>query len=159
MARGRCYRIPFTDISVSAAQDLFEVISDSTKVTRIKELHLSQSSDPGEAAEELLRIQLKSGSTIGGSGGSSVTPTPLHLGDPAFAGTAARNNTTQATHSFGSFDIHEAFTFNTRMGLVRVFTPQTWITIPPSQAFLVDLIAAPADALTMSGVLVVEELG
>lgn len=157
MARGRIYRIPFVDIAVTAVQDFFEVVSASTKVTVIKELHLYQSSDVGDAAEEMLRVAIKSGSTTSGSGGASVTPVPSNLGDAAFAGTAERNNTTQATS--GTIVTHEAFAFNIRAGFVRIFTPEVEIVLAPSARATVELLAAPTDSLTMSGVLIVEELG
>ena len=49
--------------------------------------------------------------------------------------------------------------FNVMAGLDRVFTPEQRIVISPSGRVIVELQTAPADSLTMSGVVVIEEIG
>jgi hypothetical protein len=51
---------------------------------------ITQSSDAGDAQAEMLPILIHRG-TATGSGGTSVTPSPLNLGDPAYSGTVNVN--------------------------------------------------------------------
>ncbi len=154
---GRMYTAQFTDVAVSAIQDLFELVAPADAVVLLHALHLSQKSDVGDAAEEILNIQITSGHTSSGSGGSSVTPVPVHFGDAAFGGTCEANNTTQA--SAGTIVTHYSLGWNIRGPLDYIWTPETRPVLSPSRRMCVELPAAPADAITMSGTIVFEEIG
>lgn len=155
----RMYAVTFENIAVTAAQDFFELSPADDKPVRIHAVYLSQASDVGDAAEEMLRVTIKRGHTTSGSGGSAFTPVPLESSAGAAAGAAAEiNNTTIA--SAGTAVALHAETFNIRSGFVYIPTPEA--RPGASQAnttIVVRLEAAPADSLSMSGTLIFEELG
>lgn len=153
---GRIYTAQFNGVAVTAAQDLFELVAPSDAILIIHELDISQTSDVGDAAEELLLVTLKSGATTSGSGGSSVTPVPKELGDAAFGGTCEANNTTAAAD--GTIVTHRATAWNVRAPLSIIWTPETRPVISPSRRWVCS-IPAPADSLTMNGTIVFEEIG
>ena len=153
---GRIYTAVFSAVAVTAAQDLFELVAPSDSIVVIHELDISQTSDVGDAAEELLLITCKSGATTSGSGGSSVTPVPKNFGDAAFGGTCEANNTTVAAD--GTIVTHRVTAWNVRAPLSIIWTPETRPILSPSRRWVVS-IPAPADSLTMHGTLVFEEIG
>jgi hypothetical protein len=152
----RLYKIQFTAVTISAAQDLFEINVASTKVCRLISAYFGQSSDAGDAEDEQLRWSIITAHSTSGSGGSSATPQPDDPGDAAFAGTAEVNNTTQATG--GSPITRASDCFNVRGGLAYRPHEREQIWIPPSGR-LVFTVTAPADAITGSGYCEVEEIG
>ena len=154
---GRIYTAQFTDVAVSAIQDLFEIVAPADAIVVIHDLHLSQKSDVGDAAEEILNIQLTSGHTTSGSGGSAPTAIPVELGDAAFGGTVEANNTTQAVS--GTIVTHYSWDWNIRGPFDKIWTPETRPILSPSCRACVELPAAPADAITMSGTITFEEIG
>lgn len=141
---------------MSAAQDLFELVAPSTAIIVIHEIKIGQSSDFGDAQAELLRITLTRGHTVSGSGGTTPAKNPLDPNDAAAGATLEANNTTVANTS--GVDIH-ADTFNVAVGWQYVPTPECRPVLAPSQRFTVRLPAAPADALSMSGTIIWEEIG
>lgn len=156
----RMYTAVFEAVAVTAAQDFFEVNPASNKPCRFVGLFLSQSSDTGDSAEEILRITITRvpATFTSGSGGSSYTPRLVDATGAAAGAAVEINNTTVATTS-GTLENLMAYQFNIRTGL------ELWL--PPEQQFMfvngaggvVRLAAAPADSLTMSGTLWFEELG
>lgn len=154
---GRIYRAIFSKVSVTAAQDLFEIVAPADSAVILLGWGFGQSSDVGDAAEELLNIAVKTGQTTSGSGGSTPTPVPTSLGDAAFGGTCEANNTTKA--SSGTIVTHDPREMNVRMGIDVMYQPEERITLSPSARMTIELIDAPADALTMSGYAVFAEVG
>lgn len=154
---GRIYTAAFNNVAVTAIQDLFEIVAAADSIVVVHDLHLSQNTDVGDAAEEVLRIELTSGHTTSGSGGSSVTPVPAQLQDSAFGGTCEANNTTQA--STGTIVTHYVWNWNIRVGFDKIWTPETRPVIAPSRRMCVELPAAPADSVSMSGTITFEEIG
>lgn len=152
----RIYTVPMDAVAVSAVQDFFEINSASGFVTRLLEVFLGQSSDAGDAEDEMLRVQIIRSHSTSGSGGASVTPVGVNPGSAAFGGTCERNNTTQATG--GTPVTILADTFNVRMGWVYRATERPIIVIPPSGRLVIACPAAPTDAVTMSGYAVIEEI-
>lgn len=157
---GRVYSVSFENISVNAQVDFFELTPGDDKPVEIVGLFFSQTgnSDVGDAAEELLRFQIIRGHTTGGSGGSAPTPAPIKRSVGASSFTAETNNTTIASAGTGVALHSDAF--NVRMGY------QNWwpegLEPEASQAdttLVVRLMAAPADAITLSGTLYVRERG
>ncbi len=154
---GRVYAASFADVAVTAIQDLFQITAHSTGVVVLHEVHVSQRSDVGDAAEEILLLELTRDYTVTGSGGSTVTPTPVNPGDTAFGGTVLANSTVQA--GTGTPVSLGRWTFNIRAGFDKVWTPETRPIVRPSGIIVLELPVAPADSLTMSGTLVFEALG
>jgi hypothetical protein len=157
MTMGRTYTVQFNGVAVTAQQDFFEIVAPADACVELLEIHLSQSSDVGDAAEEGLSILLKSGSTVSGSGGSAPTAVPLSLGDAAFGGTCEVNNTSKA--NTGTIVTHAAWNWNIRVPFDVIFTPETTKILSPSARMTVELATTPADSLTISGYAVIKEIG
>jgi hypothetical protein len=94
---GRLYTAQFNAVAVTAQQDFFEVVAPADAIVVIHEFGLSQVTEVGDAAEEMLSVLMKSGQTTSGSGGTTPTGIPIELGDAAFGGTVEANNTTKAS--------------------------------------------------------------
>ncbi|MCU0841827.1 MAG: hypothetical protein MUC79_08930 [Thiobacillaceae bacterium] len=151
------YTAVFNNVAVTAIQDLFELVAPATAIVVLHDIHISQNTDVSDAAEEILRLELTSGHTTSGSGGSSVTPVSVLPGQPAFGGTCEANNTTQA--SAGTIVTHCVWNWNIRVGFDKVWTPETRPILAPSRRMCLELPAAPADSITVSGTLTFEEIG
>jgi hypothetical protein len=155
----RIYSANFENVAVTAAQDFFEILPADDKPVRILEIHVTQYSDVGDAASESLRFRCRRlpATVTSGSGGSSVTPTPLDAADTAFGGTCEANNTTQATTSGTGVVLH-AETLNIAVGVHQVWPPGYQPLLRQGEAFVAELLAAPADSLSMSGTVLFEEI-
>lgn len=157
-AMGRMYSVEFENVSVSAAQDFWEITPADDKPIRIHGIFLSQNSDFGDAQDEGIRLQIIRGFTTSGSGGTTVTANPLNPSDAAASFVAECNNTTLATT--GTTKNLHSDTVVVRAGFPFYFTPETRPECSQGQTTIViRLKAAPADALSMSGTLYLEELG
>jgi len=156
---GRMYAVTFEAVAVTAAQDFFELTPADDKPLLIHGIYLAQSSDVGDANDELLRVTIKRGYTSSGSGGSAATPAPLQSSAGVAAGFAAEVNNTTVASTGTAVTLH-ADTFNVRAGWVYIPTPEARPGVSQANTTLVvRLEAAPADQLTMSGTVIVEELG
>jgi hypothetical protein len=155
---GRIYRLPLARTAVTAAVDLAEILTAATHICVIHEIEVSQSTDVKDAEEEMLQLAWKSGQTTGGSGGNTgVTPIPRLLGDAAHGMTVETFNTTKATA--GTIVTHGDWDWNVRIPFLKVFTPETRLIIPPSTRATLELVAAPADSITIGGNIVLEVIG
>jgi hypothetical protein len=156
---GRLYSVPFSATAVSAAVDAFEVLASSAKPFILHEVTLAQSSDYGDAAAEGLSVLIKraTGSYTSGSGGSTVTPAKHLTNDAAAGPTAEVCNTTQAAAGSGALTTIRAEAFNVQAGYQYLPTPEQRPVFLAAEACVVS-ITAPADAITLSGTLVFEEL-
>lgn len=153
----RVYSVEFENVSVTAGQDLFYIAPADDKPCRLLACYLAQISDVGDAQEEVLRLRIIRGHGTVGSGGSSATARPLAASDPAASFTARTNDTTIASAGT-AVNIHSD-AFNIRAGWQYIPTPETVILCTQADAtIVVRLLAAPADAVTVSGTLYVEEL-
>jgi hypothetical protein len=151
------YTAPFSAIAVSAAQDLWELLTHTTSRIIIREIRFGQYSDSGDAAAESLGITFRTGDTTSGSGGSTITPVNLsRLSNGLTAVTVVeRNNTTQA-QTAGV--VVWAESWNVMTPFIYKPDPDERFIVPVSTRFVVT-VTAPADALTMSGTIVFEEIG
>jgi hypothetical protein len=156
---GRVYSVPFSAVAVSAAQDLFEVLASTAKPFFLREIVVAQSSDYGDGAAEGLSILIKraTGAYTSGSGGSTVTPAKHATNDAAAGPTAEINNTSQAAAGSGALTTIRTDAFNVQAGYQYLPTPEDRLFFLAAEAVVVS-ITAPADAVTMSGTLVFEEL-
>ena len=153
----RMYSVQFTQVAVTAQQDFFEIVAPSTGAVVIHSIELSQSTEVGDAAEEGLSILWKSGATTSGSGGSAPTAIPLDVGDTVYGGSVEVNNTTKA--SAGTIVTHYAWDWNVRGEFVKIFTPECRPILRASRRGTLELGTTPADSITVSGTLVMEEIG
>ena len=153
---GRTYIVTFNAVAVSAAQDLFEITPADDKPVEIVSLNIGQYSDAGDAASELLGIQIIRGFTTSGSGGSAATPAALNSNGAAAGFTAEVNNTTLANTGTTTTLLSDAF--NVQAGYSYIPPLDARPVIGQGNTTAVIRITAPADALTMNGTLVVREL-
>lgn len=151
------YTVVFSGVAVTAQQDFFEIVAAAGKNCRLRALYLSQSTEVGDTQEEGLSIAIKSGSTTSGSGGSAPTPGPVNPTDAASGFTAEVNNTTKATS--GTIVTHHADNWNIRMPYVFIIPTEMCVELTGSRRATVELGTTPADSITMSGTLYVEEFG
>lgn len=155
---GRMYSVSFSAQAMTTAQDLFEITPADDKPIRIAGIWLFQTTDLGDAAEEIIGIVVKRGNTTSGSGGAAGTIEAVAPSDatPGFA--AEVYNTTAA--SAGTEDILLRDGWNIRSPY-QLLLPED-MRPGASQAhttLVVALAAAPADSITVSGTIMVEELG
>ena len=153
---GRMYSVVFSAVAASLAQDLFELIPAANKPIEIVGIELGQTSDAGDAADEILQISIIRGFTSGGSGGSAATPTPMGPNDTAAGFTAEVNNTTVATT--GTTTTLQTGAWNVRAGYINWFPEEARPQCSAANTSIVVRQTAPADAITMSGTLYVREL-
>lgn len=159
---GRIYAVTFSNVSVSAQQDFFYLKPAADKVCIVHSVNLSNvggAADAGDAQEELWRVEviyLPATVTVG-SGGGAFTPLPLLVNNAAAGATARINDTTPATTS-GSSSIRHADGMNIRIPYVYLPAPEQRMVVANAAALVVRLVSTPADAVTMNGTLIFEEL-
>lgn len=159
MSQGRVYSVVFGAVSVSAAQDFFEITPADDKPVQLIGITFDQTgvADVGDAQEELLRWTVIRGHTTSGSGGSAPTPRPMSPNDTAAGFTAEVNNTTIA--SAGTTNTLHEGAFNVRGPYIFWWPDGTEPGATQGNTTIVVRGVAPADAITLSGTLYVRELG
>ncbi len=156
----RIYTAVFEEVIITAPIDFFQIEAPTDAIVVLHNFELSQSSDAGDAEDEMLDIFVHRG-TVSGTGGSTVTPRPHELGGPAFGGIVQINNTVQATEGVFLY----VRDFNIHHGMLYMPSPETRIVISPIAAggnnrLVVELRGTtPADGLTMNGSITFEEKG
>lgn len=157
-AEGRVYTVEFENVAVTASQDFFELTPADDKPVRVLSWELTNVSDFGDAQEEVLRLRWIRGHATSGSGGTAPTPRPGNRSDAAAGFTAEVNNTTIA--STGSPINLWSGGWNVRMPRPEKYIPEERIEASQADTTLcLRLLAAPADSITISGTVTVEELG
>lgn len=155
---GRIYNLPLARTAVTAAVDLAEILTAAGHVCVVHAIELTQSTEVADAAEEMLQLAWKSGQTTSGSGGNTgVTPIPVLIGDAAHGMTVESFNTTKA--SAGTIVTHKVWDWNIRTPFLYIFAPEQRLIIPPSTRATLELVAAPADSVTIGGQIVIEIIG
>ena len=153
---GRTYAVTFNAVAVTAACDMFEITPADDKPCEVVSIYLGQTTEAGDAMDEMLGVQIIRGFTASGSGGSAATPAPLSPADTAAGFAAEVNNTTLA--NTGTTTTLHSDAFNVRAG---------WCYIPPldcrpvvgqGNTSLVVRTTAPADSVTFNGTMIVREL-
>lgn len=149
------YTAVMEQVSVSAIQDLFEITAPADSVVVLHACTIAQTSDVGDAAEEILPVRITRYAT-GGSGGTlNIAANPHEVGAPTKGSTVDRNNTTQG----GTPTVVHADAFNIRVGWQYRPTPEERIVISPSGILAIELPVAPADAITVDASITFEEIG
>ena len=155
---GRRYTIPIAAVASPAAIfDAWEVLAAANKPVKILRIVIGQTSDVGDAAEEILTASIIRGHTTSGSGGTVVTPQPVDDVDTAAGAVVETMNTTIA--SAGTPETTHVITWNERVGLDHIFPsgsePRTDLVTANNRTVV--RISAPADAVTISGYIEIEE--
>lgn len=149
------YRVPFA-YTGAANVDLCEVTAAAGKPLVILGFDIGQSSDVGDAAEEIVPLTIKVGATTSGSGGSASTPVNTDTSGSAASLAAEQANTTKATG--GTIVTHGTYHWNVRMGYEKVFTQEQQILLAAGTRATLE-IPAVTDSLTIAGQLYVQEIG
>jgi len=159
MGPGRCYVVTWdAATAVTTAIDIFEIAPADDKPVFIDELKVWQTSDFGDAQDEVLQIQIINGYTTSGSGGAAATIGRLNPGDAAPGFTAECRNTTVATT--GTAYIVHADGWNVRSGYIWTPPDPKWCPYgTQALPIYVRLPAAPVDSLTMNAEIKVREIG
>jgi len=152
----------FKAVAVTAAQDFFEVKASASSILIVHGFTLYQTTDLGDAAEEVLRLTTNrgSGTVTSGSGGSTATAALIIRAATAFGGTVEVNNTTVLAVGTGTLtNDMEHLGWNIRIPYEKWWTPDTRPIILPSEYWTLELEAAPADSITVSGTIYLEQIG
>ncbi len=149
------FTVPFA-YTGNASVDLLEVVAAAAKPLVILGFDIAQTSDVGDAAEEILQLSIKSGQSTSGSGGSASTPVANDTSNAAASFTAEQANTTKA--SGGTIVTHYTFGWNVRIADQRRFTQEEQILLAAGRRATLEISAA-ADSLTVFGQLICQEIG
>jgi len=154
---GQIYTAVFENVTVTALQDLFEIIAPADAVLEILRWKISQ--EESETSEQLgFKTAMAAGGYTTGSGGTTPTPGKIMTGDPTSGSTAKANNTTEAIAGGGSLVTIERYGENVLNGVEWIYLPEDRPIISPTDAFIIGLMVAPT-SLEMSGTIVWREMG
>ena len=152
----------FKAVAVTAQQDFFEVKASASASVLVHGFVLSQSTELGDAQEEMLQLTTNrgSGTVTSGSGGGSATISRRRRGDPAFGGAVEINNTTKLAVGTGTLDTDlEVFNWNERVPFMFWYPPEARPMILPGEYWTLELETTPADSVTISGTIYLEQVG
>ena len=141
----------------TATFDAIELVV-ATGIIRVQRVYLYQTSDLGDAAEEVVRTEWIRGHTTSGSGGQTTVITPLNPFDAAATFTAETINTTIA--SAGTGLSLAPMGWNVRIPFDMIYPPGAEIVAraTTAQDRIVFRISGQADALTLNAACLVEQL-
>jgi len=149
---GRMFTVSFTNVAVTADQDLFQ-IEGLAGDTILHACFISQNSDVGDASAESLTIRFRH---VTDALTNVTAEVKLDKGSGAALADLNVNDTTPFTTGAETIHVED---WNIAMPFVWLPTPEMRIHIPKDDVVTVNLIANPADSLTMSGTLYFEEIG
>lgn len=152
---GRLYTVSFSNVTLSAVQDLFLLIAGSGKGLGLHSIELGQITGV-TVANLRLRIRMHPVTVTNGSGGTAPTPQKTNNNDAAATFTARANDTTQSSSSGTTADM-VATVVNTINGFVWYPpVPGRPLVCPVSGAIAISLDTAPS-SLVFNGSVTVEE--
>lgn len=156
---GRKYTASVAPAATAAAMDLFEILAASTHIIVVHEWEIWQTTDLGDAAEEVLTLECVEGigTVTSGSGGSSPNKEPHEEGDAAADATVEGQNTTRMAVGTGTLRT-KRFGWNIRVPLTKIYTPETRPIIAPGNRWTLGM-PAPADSITVGARVTWEEIG
>lgn len=155
MNLGREYKVVFEKVSVTALQDLFQIIGATGKISLVTRFNLASTDVTPTSQNCAIRVRFLPATVTNGSGGSSPTP-QANPGDSAASFTAKANNTTPATTS-GTAITHLEDAFFISAGYSFQFP--TPIPVGPSESAVIELLNNPSGTITLSGTVWVTEIG
>ncbi len=156
MASGRIYTIPFSKISISAVQDLWNVAATAAMAFELHSINLG--AETATVAEEVsIQIKVMTATVTNGTSGASVTPVKNPSSSSAATVTARCNDTGRATTS-GSTTVMFSDTWQLTNGYVYQWAPEDRPMFVLSQNMLIGLETAPAAAHVCSGTVTIAEL-
>lgn len=159
--RGPVFTAPFSATALTTAasdRDLFCLTAGSSTRVVIREIRLGQYTEFADAQSELFSLLLLTGSTAIG-GGATITPQNVltHTGAPTAGSSVTGVSTTVA--STASAAVKLADSWNVAAGWLYKPELHERIVIQPSARFVLKMVGVPADALTLNGTLIFQEIG
>lgn len=157
----RVYTGEFSGEAETAQVDFWEIRAAEGKVCKLLGILISQLTEVGDAAEEMLLIQMKrsgSGATSGSGGSTAPTLRPVDPGDAAFSGTVDLvTNTTKIAD--GSPVTLYSDNWNIRQGGLWLPPDGMEFLWADQQFFTIELGTTPADSVTFASTIWVGEIG
>lgn len=157
---GVLYSTQTSAVTLAEARDFYEVLAATAKPVLIHGWFLYQISDVGDAAEEIVRLDVVRGvgTVTSGSGGTSPSVHPINDNHAAVAATIEANNTTRMVVGTGTLETLESYGWNVRIPWFHLFTPELRPRVNPGDRWTLALPTAPTDALTFGSTLWLEEI-
>jgi hypothetical protein len=155
----RRYTISTENVSVSAAQDLCQVIGAAGKTVKIKRVSVGATNTTLVTAQSIRLTGVFLPATVtNGSGGTSPTAKPVDPGDAAASVTAKANNTTPATTSGTAVSL---FSWGVHIfaGLDFSFPVGSEPVVGPSESFVFGLLSTVTGTVNLDMTVEVEESG
>lgn len=149
---GRRFSFSFTEVAVTAQQDLFQ-LEAQTVPAMLLGCVISQTSDVGDAAAEGLSIVIR---RFTDAVTNDVAEVKMDGGDGSALANLAINETTELVT--GAETIHSE-AWNIALPFVYLPIPELRPVIQVGNGVAVNLNTTPADSITMSGTLYFEEFG
>lgn len=144
----RSYVAPINISAAFTAQiDVFELLSAAGKPGILLGFEIGQTSEIGDAQEEMLTLVLKrtTGAPTSGSGGGTSTFISTRPNDTAPGITLETGNTTKLT---GGTSVEVArFGWNVRMPLLYVPVPEERVVFDAATRLVLELVTTPADSI------------
>jgi hypothetical protein len=144
-----------TAASPAAQFDAIELVEPGTGFLFVRRVMLWQTTDLGDAAEEVLRCEWVRGHATSGSSGQTTVITPLNSFDAAATFTAELLNTTIA--STGTPLSLAPTGWNIRIPLDVLYPPGEYIQARNGER-IVFRVSAPGDAITCNASCLVEQI-
>jgi hypothetical protein len=156
----RSYTASINISSAFTAQiDIFELLAAANKPGLLLGFEIGQTSEVGDAQEEMLTVVLKrvTGAPTSGSGGGTSTFQSTRPNDTAAGFTLETGNTTKLT---GGTSVELArWAWNLRQTLLYVPIPEEQIFIDQATRLVLELVTTPADSIAgIQGRIAVGEL-
>lgn len=154
------YSSRFGATATAVAADIWEITAPTDAALIIHGWHVFQTSDVGDAQEEVLQLTTARATnlTTSGSGGQTVTTVPMAKGVAATGAVVEGLNTTQVATGAGAITIAEGWGWNVRIPLLVLYTPELRPIVSPGDRWVLAM-PAPTDSLTVGGTLWFEEFG
>jgi hypothetical protein len=153
----RAYKVTFSGVAVTAAQDLVQITGAAGKIARIVRAWVGATDTTAPTGQQLqIRCRFLPATVTPGSGGTTPTVAKVDPGDAAASVTALANNTTKATTSGTAIVLDEqgAHIFS---GYDNAFLNRP--PIGPSEAFVFELLSTVSGTVHLSGGVEIEEIG
>lgn len=158
---GRMFVTQTNGVTLDEDRDLWEILAGTGVPVIVHGWVCLQTSDVGDAAEEIVRLEEVRGvgTVTSGSGGSSPTVHPIDDQDAAADATVEANNTTRMAVGTGTLETLAQYGWNTRIPLTHYYTPETRPRVNPGDRWTLGILAtAMADAVTFSSTIWFEEI-
>lgn len=155
------YKVSVAPVAFTVAADLLEILAPTDAAVIVHSWEVWQTTELGDAAEEILTLEEVRGigTVTSGSGGTTPTAQPVEDGETAFGGAIEASNTTRLAAGTGTLETVDRHGWNVRMPKEKIYLPEERPVISPGNRWTLSLSAAPADSVSVGVRAVIQELG